>query len=51
MQKTDGDTVRVELYELPEITGKISLLNKTVVERLFPEHDCHALVRGSGELL
>ena len=50
LKKTDGDTVRVELYELPEITGKISLLNKTVVERLFPEQDCHALVRGSQQV-
>ena len=50
LKKTDGGFVRVECYELPEITGKISLLNKTVVQNLFPERDCDVLVRGSDQV-
>ena len=45
LRTSEGMVIKVTMYELPEITGKISLLNKEVIEKLFPKFDSNVLMR------
>ena len=47
LKTTEGKIVKVTMYELPKITGKVSLLSQQVVEELFPEFDSGILMRPS----
>ena len=47
LRTTNGKLVKVCLYELPSITGKIYLFNRSIVEGLFPNFDPNMEVRGS----
>ena len=47
LRTTEGKIVKVVLYELPSITGRLSFLNKGVVEGLFPAYDANTLIRNS----
>ena len=50
LRTTEGKSVKVSLYELPRITGRVSLLNRQVIEELFPEYDSDILGRATGEV-
>ena len=45
LRTTEGKIVTVTMYELPQITGKVSPLNREVVAELFPEFDPKVLSR------
>ena len=49
LMTTEGKLVEVTMYELPKITGKVSLLrsSKQVLEELFPQFDSSVLMRHS----
>ena len=42
-----GTIVKVQAYGLPDITGKLSDLDRKVIEKLFPDHDPDALMRST----
>ena len=50
LRTIEGKTVKVNMYELPKITGKIALLDRPVIEELFPDFDSDALRRTTEEV-
>ena len=50
LKTTEGKLAKVVLYELPSITGKVSLLDSSVVEGLFPKFDPNVLIRNSQQV-
>lgn len=43
----ESKVIKLSAYELPEITGKLSCLDKSVLSSLFPDHDPDLLVRNA----
>ena len=50
LRTIEGKTVKVTMYELPKITGKIARLDRPVIEELFPDFDSDALRRTTEEV-
>ena len=45
LRTSEGTIVQIQMYELPEITGKISRLDENIIGDLFPQFDPKVLMR------
>ena len=47
LRTSDSKVIKLTAYELPEITGQLSQLNRNVLASLFPNHDHDVLMRNT----